>query len=260
MLVDTHVHLTEEIFRGRVPEVLERARSAGVGAFVVPAYDEDSLDAVTQVSAAHDGVVPAFGIHPWFLKDPLPVDRLASLCREHGAVAVGEIGLDFARPCLPADVQERAFRRQLELAAGLGLPVIVHSRRAVDRVLAIVRELGSGLKGVMHSFPGGPDLALRFVDLGFFIGFSGSVTRKGARRYHHAARVVPLDRILVETDAPSIALEGIDAERVEPCHTVEVARAVAALRQVPFETVVEATTRNARALFGIAGTEGDGSS
>ena len=152
----------------------------------------------------------------------------------------------------PAEQQLRLFTRQLDLAVSLRLPVIIHCRRAHDQLLTIVRRYRGSLSGVLHSFCGGAALAAQFCDLGLYVGVSGSVTRPAARRYHATARELPLDRLLLETDAPSIATATTPASQVEPCHTVEIARAVAQLRGIDDDEVARATTRNARTVFSLA--------
>ncbi len=158
---------------------------------------------------------------------------------------MGEIGLDFSPECPPPEAQREPFRLQLDLAAELGLPVLIHCRKAHDELLKILTRYKGKLRGVLHSFSGGRDLALRFIELGFHIAFSGSVTRTTAKKYHKTAAGIPLDSLLVETDAPSIATQTTPASQVEPRHTAEVARTIAGLRGSTFEEIAQATTGNA---------------
>jgi TatD DNase family protein len=164
-------------------------------------------------------------------------------------VAVGEIGLDFAIPDADRRRQIDVFTEQLDLARRLDLPVILHCRRAFDAMEALLRERGP-VRGVLHAFSRGPELARRLVDgLDLHLAFGGAVTRPGARRPRESAAAVPASRLLLETDAPSIGLEGVPPEQTEPRHVAQVAEAVAELRGESLEQVAEQTTENARRLF-----------
>ena len=230
--------------------VLDRARRAGVTRIVVPAYDRASWEAVAGL-ARRDGVRAAYGLHPWAAAEDLEPDRLVDALRNGDAVAVGELGLDFAIDAFDRERQLRVLRPQLETAAALDLPVLLHCRSAFEELLALLREFAPGLRGVVHAFSRGPDLARRFLDLGFHLGFGGAITRPNAVRARRSAVAAPWDRIVLETDAPSIGLDGIEAAHVEPRHVLDVARSLAELRGEPLETVARRTTENARALFRI---------
>lgn len=250
-LIDTHAHLNDPAFAERLEEVVERARQAGVAACVVPAYDPESFPRTRALAEALPGfVLPAFGIHPWWAHrfDEAP-DLADTLRTVPGAVAVGEIGLDFYPECPSPEVQLACFRRQLNVAAEFGLPVLVHCRKAFDVLYETLKPRRGTPTVVLHSFGGGPEWMARFLDLGVFIAFSGSVTRTTARKYHRCAKRVSVDRFLLETDAPSIATETTVASEVEPAHTAEVAAAVARLRGMPTEEVARRSTASAIRLF-----------
>lgn len=221
--------------------------------FIVPSYDADSLQRTHRVVSARQGVLfPAFGIHPWYVADRTDVDSLVvPYLSNHGAIAVGEIGLDLAPGCPPMEWQIPVFERQLILAVEHNLPVIIHCRKAHGQVYQILRSFRGSLRGVMHSYSGSTELMHKFLDLGFFIAFSGSVTRRTAKKYHKNAKEVPFDRLLLETDAPSIATETTVASLVEPRHTVEIAEKVAELREISYNDVCAQSTRNARLLFNL---------
>ncbi|MBP7867978.1 MAG: TatD family hydrolase [Acidobacteria bacterium] len=250
-LVDTHAHLNDPAFAGRLEAVVERARQAGVTACVVPSYDPESFSRTRALAEAFPAVVlPAFGIHPWWAHRFHEAPDLAETLRAVPAsVAVGEIGLDFYPDCPPPGAQLACFRRQLAVAAEFGLPALVHCRKAFDALYETLRTLRGTPPVVLHSFGGGPEWMARFLDLGVSIAFSGSVTRATARKYHRCAERVPADRLLLETDAPSIATETTVASDVEPAHTAEVAAAVARLRGVAVEDVARHATTNALRLF-----------
>jgi TatD DNase family protein len=257
VLVDTHCHLNDPSFGDSLDDVLGRARCAGVVQFIVPAYDRASLPRTLELARFYPGVVfPALGLHPWYLEDG-GAEELAGYLDSKEVVAVGEIGLDLAPGMAPVEVQERAFVAQLDMAEHRGLPVLVHCRKAHGRMLDILGAYRGKVTAVLHSFSGSAEVMERFLDLGCYISFSGSVTRENARKYHRCARLAPEDRFLLETDAPSIATQTTVASLVEPSHTVEVAMKVAGLRGVSLEEVCRLSTRNARRLFALERIEGE---
>jgi TatD DNase family protein len=236
-----------------VDDVIARAVEQGVKQFIVPSYDADSLERTNRIVSGRPGVLfPAFGIHPWYVSDSTDVDCLVvPYLSNRGAVAVGEIGLDLAPGCPPIEWQIPVFERQLAMAVEHDLPVIVHCRKAHEQLYQVLWAYKGALRGVMHSYSGSTDLMFKFLDLGLFIAFSGSVTRKTARKYHRNAKEVPADRLLLETDAPSIATEMTVASLVEPIHMVEVAEKVSELRGISYDEICEASTRSARFLFNL---------
>lgn len=252
-LIDTHCHLNDPVFAETLPAVLERARAAGVRACVVPAYDGPSLARTSQVASLYPGeILPAYGLHPWFVSSGADLMEVRNRLQGQDAVAVGEIGLDASDGCPPLDLQISFFRAQLDLAAALGLPVLIHCRKAYDALYACLLPYRGRLQGILHSYSGGKGQMPRFLELGFSIAFSGSVTRPNARRYAETAAAVPLDRFLLETDAPSIATATRRASEVEPCHIVEIANKIADLRCISLAGVCEQTWENACRLFGGA--------
>ncbi|MDA8125570.1 MAG: TatD family hydrolase [Deltaproteobacteria bacterium] len=249
-LIDTHCHLNDPAFSAALPEVIARAQAAGVGRFVVPAYDLASLERTAQLAEAYRGIVfPAYGLHPWYIDESFDPEQVRPYLRRADAVAVGEIGLDLSPECPPADLQVRALVSQLDMAAEFNLPVLLHCRKAYDSLYGILKPYQGRLSGVLHSYAGGAEGLARFVALGFYISFSGSVTRSNARKYHRTAAIVPLDRFLLETDAPSIATESMVASAVEPRHVLEVARKIADLRGLPLAEVGRLSTENTLRLF-----------
>ena len=253
MLIDTHCHLNDPLFAESFFDVIARAEASGVGSFIVPAYDSESLERTKELAALMPGVVyPAYGVHPWFIDGNVDYDRILSFLKNGNAVAVGEVGLDFSPQCPPQNAQVDALERQLTLACDLELPLLIHCRKAFETLYAILEQCRGKVKGVIHSFSGSQEMMTRFLNLGFYVSFSGSVTRRTAKRYHRNGKAVPLDRFLLETDAPSIATETTVASEVEPRHTVEVAQKMAELKDVSFEEICEASTRNAKQLFRLA--------
>ncbi len=250
MLVDTHCHLNFEPLSGDLPGVLERAFKAGVEKVVVPAYDPSSWDTIAKL-CDHKRTYPALGLHPWVADKEFDIDRLKRLLTDSRAIAIGEIGLDFKIDNVERQRQLDVFTKQLDLAIELDLPVLLHCRGAFEEMLEILSGYAPDLRGVIHAFSRGPQLAQRFVDLGFYMAFGGAITRLRAKQARRSAQVVPEDRLLLETDAPSIGLEGVEPENVEPRHVREIALSLARLREVEFEFVVEKTGCNAKRLFGF---------
>jgi TatD DNase family protein len=247
-LVDTHCHLDLPPLAERLEEVLPRAQAARVQHIVTPATGQDSWATVTALGRRR-GVHPALGLHPWWSAEALDLARLASCLEQAGAVAVGEIGLDFAVDDVDRPRQLEVLSMQLGLARDLDLPVLLHCRGAFDAMFDALDGFTPGLRGVVHAFSKGLELAERFSSLGLHVAFGGTLTRDGARRAQAAARSLPRDRLLLETDAPSIGMEGIVAAEVEPAHVRQVAERLAALRGETVELVAEYTTDNARRLF-----------
>ncbi|MFT4197821.1 MAG: TatD family hydrolase [Pseudoxanthomonas sp.] len=253
MLTDSHCHLDAAEFDPDREQVLARARAAGVGRQVIPAVAAAGWPALRELCAGAPGLHPAYGLHPMYLAAhrPAHLDLLREWLRRERAVAVGECGLDFFVEGLDRDAQMACFEAQLRLAREFGLPLIVHARRAVDAVLAAIRRFGP-LRGVVHSFSGSPDQARRLWDLGFMIGLGGPLTYPRAQRLRRLAATMPLEFLLLETDAPDQPDAGIRGQRNEPARLTMVCQTVAALRgQVPVE-IARATSANAERLFGLA--------
>ena len=233
-------------------EVLARARDAGVQGVIVPSYDMASWAPVQALAANHEGVYSAYGLHPWAEDEGLDLDRLQELLQA-GAVAVGEVGLDFATARTPAarTAQVTRFVSQVELAVELGLPLILHCRKATDELLSVLAEIAPGHPGVLHGFARSPELARRFLGQGLHLGLGGMITRPGAHRVRRAATQIPLDQVLLETDAPAVGMAGMPPEQVEPRHVMRVAQTLSQLRGEPVEEIRQRTLENAVTLFAI---------
>lgn len=244
-LFDTHCHLTEEPLASDTMGVIGRARAAGVEDILVPASGRASWVAVTALGGL-PGVHTAIGLHPWFAQEGVDEAELEEILARHSCAAIGEIGLDLAVDSPPADVQIRVLETQLAVACDVDLPVLLHCRKAFAELSDILKGYLPGLRGLIHAFSRSPEVAEQFLETGFYIAFGGAVTRPEASRARASAAGVPPDRLLLETDAPSIGLDGIPARDVEPRHVREVAAAVAAVRGTTPESVAEMTTANAR--------------
>ncbi|MCP4198089.1 MAG: TatD family hydrolase [Proteobacteria bacterium] len=251
--VDTHCHLNFPPLAGGLPAILQRARARGVTRVVVPAYDRASWDVVIDIAARHEKLYPALGLHPWVADEAIDFQELEAYLKKNDAVAVGEIGLDFKVVSVGRERQIEALNRQLEMAVRLDLPVLLHCRGAFQELLAILDTYRGRLKGVVHAFSRGPELAKMFVDRNMHVAFGGAVTREGAKRARRSAIAVPSNRLLLETDAPSIGLDGVEPENVEPHHVADIASALAELRGETVEKVARSTSENARDLFRLDG-------
>lgn len=253
-LVDTHCHLDASEFDADRDRVIGAARTAGVRHQVIPAVDAQGWPGLRELCRMYEGLHPAYGLHPMFLashRDSHLVELRDWLERER-PVAVGECGLDFFVEGLDREAQERYFEAQLRLAREFDLPVIVHARRAVDAVIAAVRRIG-GLRGVVHSFPGSEEQARQLWKLGFLLGLGGPVTYERANRLRRLVAGMPLEFLLLETDAPDQPDAEIRGQRNEPARLRDVLRVIAELRGEDEGRVAAATTANAQRLFGLPG-------
>ncbi len=252
MLIDSHCHLDASEFDPDRTAVIERARAAGVQAQVVPAVTAASWPKLREVCQQAPGLYPAYGLHPMFLADHRPehLGQLRDWIERERPCAIGECGLDFFVEGLDAEAQQGFFIGQLKLARDFDLPVIVHARRAVDAVIAAIRRIG-GLRGVVHSFPGSPEQAAQLDKLGFLLGLGGPLTYERAQRLQRLVREMPLEQLLLETDAPDQPDAGIRGQRNEPARLSVISRHVAALRGTDVETVARVTSENARRLFAL---------
>lgn len=259
-MIDSHCHLADEAFEEDLDDVVARAKAADVAAAlcILDPTSPDEQRRAVRVRTLWPDVQYAVGVHPHHAGarggevDRQLEDLLAhALERQPATCAIGEIGLDYHYDFAPRDVQQDVFRRQLRFAGEHRLPVVIHTREADDDTVAILEAEANGtVTGVFHCFAGDVALARRALDLGFFVSFSGIVTFRSAAAIREAARLVPTDRLLVETDAPYLAPVPHRGSRNEPsrlAHTLEV---LAETRHEPFEVVREATVASFRTLFG----------
>jgi TatD DNase family protein len=257
VLIDTHCHLDFDSFDADRESVLARAKETGVCRIIVPAISLENSRSVVQLAERHEEVVAAVGVHPNSSADweERWIAELRTLADHALVVAIGEIGLDYYRDRAPRSVQRRAFSAQLELAAESNLPIIVHNRESDDDVLRLLAASplkGADRPGVLHSFSGSWQTAEMALSLGFYLGFTGPITYKKADMLRSVAARVPIDRILVETDAPFLAPQQQRGKRNEPAYVYLVAERIAALHGLPVEEFAAQTMANATHLFGKA--------
>ncbi len=261
-LVDTHAHLDFHAFEEDREQVLQRAQEAGLVAVLIPAVDlasaRKAVRLVEKTSNRAPALFVAVGVHPnsvaqvW--QGRATLEALQALAQHPRVVAIGEIGLDYYRDVTPRQAQWEALTAQLELAAQTGLPVILHQRESLTDMWRILEDWVQDLppnhpRGVLHSFSGGPNDALRAVALGFAVGITGPVTFKKAERLRQVVAVTPLEHLLVETDAPFLTPHPHRGKRNEPAYVRYVAEKIAHVKGVDYPSVARATTRHAWQRF-----------
>lgn len=252
-LVDAHAHLTDKRFTGDLPAVLERATAQGVTRILT--CGEDVASSTEALALDHPVLRFAVGIHPHRAAscDAAALARLRLLAADPRVVAIGEIGIDLSGLSAPVDAQERAFAAQLDLAASLGLPVVVHVRDAGDaarRIVDAARSRGMAVRGQLHCYSEGPREVAGWLARGFTLSFSGTVTYPKSDALRAAAREVPADRLLAETDAPYLAPQPVRGQRNEPAFVAHTLAAIAVLRGADSGALAVQLAANAAALFG----------
>lgn len=254
MLIDTHAHIEMRAFDADRDDVIRRAGEAGIDAIVTVGTNLQDCRKAIAIAGRYDQVYAAIGIHPHDVNgiDGDTYHLIRKLACQPKVVAYGEIGLDFFRNRSPRSDQIRCFGEQLELAAELDLPVIIHDREAHTETLEMLSGWKGRKGGIVHCFSGDATMAGKCLDLGFFISVPGPVTYPKSERLLDVVRQVPLDRLLVETDAPYLSPHPRRGQRNEPAYVVYTARKVAETKGLPIEEVAAATTRNAKAVFGLA--------
>lgn len=256
MLIDTHVHLNDRRYEGRVGDIVAAFPAQGLEAVVNVSYDRESSEAAVRQAAEYTAVYAAVGVHPHDSKSFTDADGdyFLAQCRENPkVVAIGEIGLDYHYDHSPRDVQREIFVRQIELAFNAKKPVILHLREAAGEMLEILKEnksrLGCGF--VLHCFSESKEYAREALNLGAHISFAGPVTFKNAVKTVEVAAYVPDDRFFAETDCPYLTPEPFRGQLNEPKNVRYVAQKIAAIRGTDLEALTELTTANAKRFFGI---------
>lgn len=255
MLIDTHCHLDASEFAEDRDAVVLAAQNAGVSVIIVPAVEVSNFEAVRDCCSSYPGCFPAYGIHPLFVGRATE-EALAGLhewlVKESAGsfppVAVGEIGLDHYVPGFDAERQEHFFVAQLKMARDLGLPVLLHVRRAVDLVLKCLRRVGSG-GGIAHAFNGSRQQAEEFIRLGFKLGFGGAMTYPGSSRLRQLAASLPLEAIVLETDAPDIPPCWLAGRRNSPSELIRIASVLSELRGLEMDDLLKSISANVKAVL-----------
>jgi TatD DNase family protein len=257
-MVDTHCHLDVRQFKGDIDAVVENAKAAGVTRIIIPAIELETIAGLLKVAERYEGVFAAVGIHPNSSKafDPSMINTLRDYAKHPKVVAIGEIGLDYHWDLSPKPTQHTAFKAQLALAKELELPVIIHNREADTDTVGILvdyaKDLPEKIKqrvGVLHSVSAPYMLAMRAVNAGFFLGFTGPLTYSKADDMRKIAHDIPQDRMLVETDAPYLTPEPYRGKRNEPAYIPYIVKRLALVRGISAEVTADLTTANAQRLF-----------
>ena len=255
MLIDTHCHLDFPQLKDTLSDVLARAQAAGVKKMISISTRIAHFPELLALANANENVYCTVGTHPHHCAEVGEASARAQdyidFAKSHKVVGIGEAGLDFHYDHSPRDVQEKSFRMQIEAARETGLPLVVHAREADNEIAAILEdEMKRGaFTGVLHCYSSGADLARRGLDIGFYLSFSGIVTFKNAKAIQNIARQTPLERILVETDAPYLAPVPYRGKTNEPSFVNETAKFMSALFGLEFDDFAERVTRNSMTLF-----------
>ncbi len=253
MLFDTHAHMDDRAFDADREEVLLSLKNAGVGLVMNPGCSLESSKNVDRLTRKYDFLYGAVGSHPDAADEvnDAVLDEYRKLCKLNPKIkAIGEIGLDYHYEDIPRDLQQRAFRLQMGLARELNLPVIVHDRDAHGDCLAILEEFPE-VTGVFHCYSGSAEMAEILVKKGWYIGFTGVLTFKNARKAVEIAQSIPLDRLVLETDCPYMAPEPFRGKRNHPGYLYRMAERLAEIRSLSVEEIHRITTENGMRLYGI---------
>ncbi len=253
MLIDSHCHLDFPEFSAELPAVIARAHAAGVGRMITISTRVSKYDVYRGIAEANEAVWFSVGTHPHQAHEEpdVTVEQLVALAGHPRCVAIGEAGLDYHYDKSPRDVAEIVFRRHIEAARQTGMPLVIHSRDADDDMARILREeMGKGaFTALLHCFTSSRELAMTGLELGLYVSFSGVLTFKNSQELRDLVRDVPLDRLLVETDAPFLAPVPHRGKRNEPSFVAETARVLAQAKGVSFSEVAEKTTANVLRIF-----------
>ena len=253
MLFDTHAHMDDHAFDTDREELLEALPGQGIGLVMNPGCNLESSRNVSRLAEQYDYIYAAVGSHPDAADEvnEAVLEEYRTLCKLNPKIkAIGEIGLDYHYEDIPRDIQQRAFRAQLELARELGLPAIVHEREAHEDGMRIVEEFPE-VTGVFHCYSGSAEMAKWLINRGWYIGFTGVLTFKNARKAVEVASQIPLDRIVLETDCPYMSPEPFRGKRNDPGKLPRMAEKLAQLRGLTVEEIEKITTENGKRLYRI---------
>jgi TatD DNase family protein len=252
MLIDSHAHLEMPDFKKDLEAVIQRAKESGVEYIFTVGTEKKDWKRALEIAHSHPSIYAILGVHPHNVKeiDEETYAVLKGLCLDEKVKAFGEIGLDFFRNLSPRDIQLKRFREQIGLAKELGLPIVVHDREAHQETLEILRsEKAEECGGIIHCFSGDYEMAKDCIDMGFRISIPGTITFKNADGFREIIRRIPLESLLVETDAPFLTPEPFRGKRNEPSYVRYTAQKIAEVKKVPFEKLAEVTTKNALCIY-----------
>ncbi|PEY31166.1 hydrolase TatD [Bacillus cereus] len=254
MLFDTHSHLNAEQFKEDLQEVIVRMKEAGVSYTVVVGFDEVTIKKAMELAETYDFIYAAVGWHPVDAIDMTEEHLmwLEELAAHPKVVALGEMGLDYHWDKSPEEVQKEVFRKQIQLAKKVKLPIIIHNRDATQDIVDILAEENAAeVGGIMHCFSGSVEVAKQCIGMNFLISLGGPVTFKNAKKPKEVAMEIPMEKLLIETDCPYLTPHPFRGKRNEPSYVKLVAEEIASLKGISYEEVAKITTENAKGLFGI---------
>jgi TatD DNase family protein len=255
MLIDSHAHLEMPEFKKDLEAVIQRAKELGVEYIFTVGTEKKDWKSALEIAHSFPSIYAILGVHPHNVKeiDDETYVVLKRLCQDEKVKALGEIGLDFFRNLSPRDIQLERFWEQIGLAKELGLPIVVHDREAHQKTLEILRsEKAEECGGIIHCFSGDYEMAKACIDMGFFISIPGTITFKNADGFREIVRRIPLESLLVETDAPFLTPEPYRGKRNEPGYVRYTAQKIAEVKKVSFEKVAEVTTKNALNVYHLS--------
>jgi TatD DNase family protein len=252
MLIDSHAHLEMPEFRRDLEEVIQRAKHSGIEYIFTVGTEKKDWERTLEIANSHPSVYAILGVHPHNAKeiDDQTYPMLRELCRSERVKAYGEIGLDFFRNLSPRETQLKRFREQIGLARELKLPIVIHDREAHQETIEILRsEKAAECGGIIHCFSGNDEMAKACLEMGFYISIPGSITFKNAEGYWEIVKKIPLESLLVETDAPFLTPVPFRGKRNEPSFLRYTAQKVAEIKKISFEKVAEVTSENALRVY-----------
>ena len=253
MLFDTHAHLNDPAFDEDRAELMAGLRDKGIGFVMNAGCSLQSSRDIIAMAEKYPWLYASVGSHPDSADEvnDAVIEAYRVLCRHEKVKAIGEIGLDYYYEDIPRDIQKNAFRMQMALAKEVDLPVIIHEREAHDDGMRIVKEF-PGVTGVFHCYSGSAEMARQLVNMGWYIGFTGVLTFKNARKAVETAASIPLDRIVLETDCPFMAPEPYRGKRNDPGYLIKMAEKLAEIRGISVAEAIHVTTENAKRLYRIS--------
>ncbi|MDY0236393.1 MAG: TatD family hydrolase [Gudongella sp.] len=253
MLIDSHAHLDDKRFDADRDMLINSLKENNVDLVLNIGADMQTSRASLDLAKKYDNIYAVVGVHPHSAKDleGSDLNELRVLAQQDKVLAIGEIGLDYFYDNSPRDIQQKWFKKQIELAQELDMPVVIHSREATKDTFDILKEASQKkkLRGILHSYAGSYEMALEYIKLGFYIAIGGPVTFKNARVSREVAAQIPLDKLLIETDSPYLTPEPYRGKRNEPMYVKYVAEKIAEVRGTTFEEIASNTTRNLLRLF-----------
>jgi TatD DNase family protein len=254
-IIDTHCHLTFEPLFGQIEAVLQRSAAAGINHWITVGTDTEQNEKVVSIIDRYENLYGSVGIHPHYASDvsDADIDCIKELAKHKKIVAVGETGLDFHYNSSKRDAQKELFKNLLEIAAEEKLPVIIHSREAFDETIEIIDKFKNNLTNVVfHCWGGTVEQTQIVLDKGFYISFTGVVTFKNAQQARNAAKIVPLEKMMIETDCPYMSPEPMRKQKInEPAMLIHTAAKIAELKQIPLEKFADEATKTTKKFFNL---------